>query len=93
LTTYLLRSPFSSGEPGYAVRSISTNPSTPPKDLSVSQAASRINLTESAFYKFIKRHTKKHFTQIVNEFRINHAVKLLVSTKQPIAEICFEREH
>lgn len=60
------------------------------KDLKVKEMADLLNLTEAAFYKFIKRHTKKTFTQIINEFRINHASKLLISTEKTIAEICFE---
>ncbi|MFK7903983.1 MAG: AraC family transcriptional regulator [Chitinophagales bacterium] len=59
-------------------------------DLSVKQAAAEINLTEAAFFKFIRKHTKKTFTQIVNEIRINHASKLLISTEKPITEICYE---
>lgn len=59
------------------------------KDISVKVAAERINLTESAFFKFIKKHTKKTFTEIVNEFRINHASKLLMTTDMTIAEVCF----
>jgi len=49
-----------------------------------------LNLTESAFYKFIKKNTNKTFTEIVNEFRINHATKLLVSTDKNISTICYE---
>jgi len=59
------------------------------KDISISDAANVINLTDSAFYKFIKRHTKKKFTEILNEYRINHASKELINTQMTIAEICF----
>lgn len=60
------------------------------KEVRIKQVAELINLTEAAFFKFIKKHTKKTFTEIVNEFRINHASKLLISTDWSIAEICFE---
>lgn len=59
------------------------------KDISVKSVANLINLTESAFYKFIKKHTKKKFTQIINEFRVNHASKLLIESELTIAEICY----
>lgn len=60
------------------------------KDIRIKEIASLINLTEAAFFKFIKKETKKTFTQIINEFRINHATKLLMTTDKTIAEICFE---
>lgn len=58
-------------------------------DISIADAAGAINLTEASFYKFIKRHTKKTFTQILNEFRINLATKHLMTTDMSISEVCF----
>ncbi len=60
------------------------------KEIHIHEVAQLINLTESAFYKFIKRHTKKTLTQIINEFRINHATKLLSTSNQTISAICYE---
>ncbi len=60
------------------------------REITVKEVADLINLTEVSFFKFIKRHTDKTLTQMVNEFRINHATKLLMSTEKNIAEICFE---
>ena len=59
------------------------------QDISVQSASKMVNMTESTFYKFIKRHTNKKFTSILNEYRINHASKLLVSSLMPISEISF----
>ena len=59
-------------------------------NLSIATAANQINMTEAAFYKFIKKHTKKTFTEIVNEFRINLATKYLMTTDMSVSEICFE---
>lgn len=59
-------------------------------NITITDAAREINLTDSAFYKFIKRHTKKKFTQILNEYRINHASKLLINTQMTVAETCFD---
>lgn len=58
--------------------------------VSISEVAEQLNLSESAFYKFIKRHTKKTYTEIINEFRINHASKLLISSEMSISQICFD---
>ncbi len=60
------------------------------REISVKEVADLINLTEVSFFKFIKRHTDKTLTQMVNEFRINHATKLLMSTEKSIAEICYD---
>lgn len=60
------------------------------KELTINDACKVVNLTESAFYKFMKRHTGKKFTTILNEFRIDHASKLLVSSDLPISEISYQ---
>ncbi|MEO0895235.1 MAG: AraC family transcriptional regulator [Bacteroidota bacterium] len=60
------------------------------KDVRVKEVADLLNLTEPAFFKFIKKQTKKTFTQIVNEFRIHHSTKLLMGTDKTISEISFE---
>ncbi|SEQ87057.1 AraC family transcriptional regulator [Neolewinella agarilytica] len=60
------------------------------EEVSIPEMAAQLNISEAAFYKFIKKHTKKTYTQIINEFRINHAGKLLMSTDKSITEICFE---
>ncbi|MEM6328558.1 MAG: AraC family transcriptional regulator, partial [Bacteroidota bacterium] len=59
-------------------------------DVRVGDVAAKLNLSESAFYTFIKRSAKKTYTQIVNEFRIHHACKLLMSTDLPIHAVCFD---
>ncbi len=60
------------------------------KDASVKEIADKLNISEPAFYKFIKKQTKKTYIQIINEFRINHASKLLMNTDKPITQVCFE---
>lgn len=59
-------------------------------DISIPEVAKSLNLSESAFYKFVRKHTKKKFTQIVNEYRINHATKLLIETELTISQICYQ---
>lgn len=60
------------------------------KEIKVKEVADLLNLTEATFFKFIKRHTKKTFTEILNEFRISQACNLLISTDKPISVVCFE---
>ncbi len=60
------------------------------KEVRIKEIAEKLNISEAAFYKFIKKHTKKTYTQIINEFRINYATKLLMNTDKTIAQICFE---
>ncbi|MEM9823111.1 MAG: AraC family transcriptional regulator [Bacteroidota bacterium] len=60
------------------------------KEVSVKEVADLLNISEAAFYKFIKKQTKKTYTQIINEFRINYATKLLMNTDKSISQICFE---
>ncbi|MEM7102831.1 MAG: AraC family transcriptional regulator [Bacteroidota bacterium] len=60
------------------------------KDVSIREIADKLNISEAGFYKFIKKQTKKTYTQIINEFRINYASKELMSSDKNIAQICFE---
>ena len=60
------------------------------KEVRIKEIADKLNISEAAFYKFIKKQTKKTYTQIINEFRINYATKLLMNTDKTIAQICFE---
>lgn len=58
--------------------------------ISIDTAAELISLTKSAFCKFVKRKTKKTFSQIVNEVRLAKAADLLLETDKPVNQICYE---
>ncbi len=60
------------------------------EEIRVKEIADKLNISEATFYKFIKTHTKKTYTQIINEFRINYASKLLMTTDKTISQICYE---
>ena len=60
------------------------------EEVSIKKIADKLNMSEAAFYKFIKKQTKKTYTQIINEFRINNASKLLMTTEKTVSQICFE---
>ncbi len=60
------------------------------KEVSIKEVADKLNISEAGFYKFIRKQTKKTYTQIINEFRINYASKLLITTDKTISQICFD---
>lgn len=60
------------------------------REVNIKEVADKLNISEAAFYKFIKKQTQKTYTQIINEFRINHAGKLLMNTGKTVGEICHE---
>ena len=59
-------------------------------ELPLTTVAGLINMTVPSFCRYFKKHTRKTFTQFVNEFRIVHATKLLSETDAPISEVCFD---
>ncbi|MEM8906855.1 MAG: AraC family transcriptional regulator [Bacteroidota bacterium] len=60
------------------------------RNIGIREIADLLCLTETSFCKFIKRHTKKTFSQILNETRIGFACKLLINTDKTIAAISDE---
>lgn len=60
------------------------------EEVRIKEIADKLNISEAAFYKFIKKHTKKTYTQLINEFRTHYASKLLMTTDKTISQICFE---
>lgn len=47
-------------------------------------------MTVPAFCRYFKKTTGKTFTQLVNEYRIINASRLLNESQMSIADICFE---
>tara|TARA_B100000900_G_scaffold413156_1_gene436490 strand:- start:8458 stop:9324 length:867 start_codon:yes stop_codon:yes gene_type:complete len=52
--------------------------------------AATVYMTPQSFCRFFKISTNKTFTNFLNEYRINHATKLLSETDQDIKSICFK---
>ena len=52
--------------------------------------AAIVYMTPQSFCRFFRKSTNKTFTNFLNEYRINHATKLLSETDQDIKSICFE---
>ena len=58
--------------------------------ISLDEIADKVSMTVPAFCRYFKKATGKTFTQLVNEYRVVHATKLLNESQMSIAEICFE---
>ncbi|MGR0280122.1 helix-turn-helix domain-containing protein [Marinomonas dokdonensis] len=60
------------------------------QDISLSSAASLVNMSDSHFSRFFKKATGNRFIEFVNRVRISRACSLLTETDQQIASICFQ---
>ncbi|MFC5413106.1 AraC family transcriptional regulator [Larkinella bovis] len=57
--------------------------------ITLEEVAAQAHLTPSAFCRFFRLHTRKTFSQLLNEVRIEHACRLLQESKLPISQIAF----
>ncbi|WP_346881979.1 AraC family transcriptional regulator [uncultured Algibacter sp.] len=61
------------------------------KHITLDDIANKVSMTVPAFCRYFKKATGKTFTQVVNEYRVVHATKLLSEDSQmSIADVCFE---
>jgi AraC-like DNA-binding protein len=60
------------------------------QDISLDAAAAIANMSTTAFCKYFKRITRKTFIEVVNDYRIDSAIKELVSTDKSISQVCFD---
>lgn len=58
--------------------------------ISLDEAAQLVAMTKSSFCRFLKKHTKKTFSEIVNNIRIDHACSLIIQTRKNISTIGYE---
>ncbi len=58
--------------------------------ISLDEIADKVSMTVPAFCRYFKKATGKTFTELVNEYRVVHATKLLNESQLSIADICFE---
>lgn len=58
--------------------------------ITLDEIADKVSMTVPAFCRYFKKTTGKTFTQLVNEYRVVHATKLLNESQMGIADICFE---
>ena len=58
------------------------------KNINLNEIASKANMTPNAFCRYFKQRTNKTYIQFLNELRLEHACKLLLSNKDlSISEI------
>jgi AraC-like DNA-binding protein len=60
------------------------------RHISLEEIADIVSMTVPAFCRFFKKTTGKTSTELVNEYRVVHATKLLNESQLSIADICFE---
>jgi AraC-like DNA-binding protein len=60
------------------------------KEIPLGKIADKVSMTVPAFCRYFKKVTGKTFTQIVNEYRVVHATKLLTESQSSVTDICFE---
>jgi YesN/AraC family two-component response regulator len=58
--------------------------------ISLDQISARVFMTPQSFCRFFKKSTQKTFINFLNEYRVNHATKLLSETDVDIKTICYE---
>ena len=58
--------------------------------IALDDIAAIVYMTPQSFCRIFKKSTNKTFTNFLNEYRINHATKLLSETDQDIKSICFK---
>ncbi len=58
------------------------------RPISIEEVAELISLTPSAFCRFFKLRTRKTYITFLNEIRIGHACRLLMTTTESIGDIC-----
>lgn len=60
------------------------------RKIKISDVASIVGLSESAFSHYFKKRTFKSFSQFVNELRVGYASRLLIETDKTISEAAFD---
>ncbi|GAA4322628.1 AraC family transcriptional regulator [Mucilaginibacter gynuensis] len=59
-------------------------------DVSLTEIADVANLSTAAFCRYFKQHTRKTYSQFVNDLRISYACGLLQQKDLSVLQICFE---
>lgn len=59
------------------------------KSISLHDVAVMVNMPEGSFSRFIKKRTGRTFIESLNDIRLGHATRMLITTTQTVAEISF----
>ena len=57
--------------------------------IKINEIANQVNLSEAAFCRYFKKSTKLTYTEFVNQYRVNHAKKLLIQNAN-VTEACYD---
>ena len=60
------------------------------KDISLEDISKLLNMTVVSFSRFIKKMTGKTFVDSLNEIRLDHSSRMLIDTRQSIADISIQ---
>lgn len=60
------------------------------RPITLEEISDKVSMTVPAFCRYFKKSTGKTFTNLVNEYRVVHATKLLNESSKSITDICFE---
>lgn len=60
------------------------------EEIRLSTLANMVGMTEVSFSRFFRRSTGQTFSDYLIAVRLNHASRLLLDSRLPISEICFE---
>ncbi|QIE59675.1 helix-turn-helix transcriptional regulator [Rasiella rasia] len=60
------------------------------KEIQLADVADKVSMTVPSFCRYFKKSTNKTFTEVLNEYRVVHATKLLTESQLSVTDICFE---
>ncbi|WP_114781792.1 AraC family transcriptional regulator [Botryobacter ruber] len=60
------------------------------RKINLDEVASVASLTPNAFCRYFKTHTRKTYTQFLQEIRVGHACKLLMQNNLSIGQVCLD---
>ncbi len=60
------------------------------REIRLEEVANLVQMSPSGFCRYLKSRTQKTLIELVNDFRINQACKLLHASDLKIVEVCFE---
>ncbi len=60
------------------------------RTINLDEVANVAHMSPTAFCRYFKQHTRKTYSQFVNEIRIGQACKLLIENNSSIAHVCYQ---
>ena len=60
------------------------------KSIRLNEVAATAHMSPAAFCRYFKQHTRKTYTQFLNEIRVGQACKLLSDKNRTISQVCYQ---